>query len=826
MSHTISHTAGTDTGVDANCPCDEFIHPQPLTIDAGLSVIPRQIAGFPEYRKAMLQAIPSHPALARWRARSEQDLGMMLLEMWAYVCDVVSFYDELIAHESYLRTARRDPNIRKLVGLLGYVPRPAVAAQVRLAINAQGRIPLVLPAGLAVRSTAFRDEAPQVFELDTDTAVHPLLNGWTLTPTRPSVITNTNTLLLSVETAKAKVGDHLLLLRTPNQGEVFSVTEVTKTVGRDNQTYVRVTGTANLTAPVTVPTSRLVRSVAVTQLWTNAIDPAVLSSGATTLFLSGVVPTIRPASWIVASTTSTRLAFKVGSVTQGTRKIMPSQTFTQPNGTSVTVPEIRVPVTVLTITPPWPATLGTNAGDVTVAYDFQDAGTLTTELDRYITPIAPVLLARPVEAPIDGSQPGRFLVSDVNGSAAEIAGGINFSSRVLTPTQGSGLTTPMQTPVTVHANIANFSRGETVPTETLGVGDASVANQHFTLKKKPLTYLSGTGSGANGAISTATIWVGDRQWHETSSFFGVSSHEEAFIVRQNDNEESTITFGDGVRGSRLPTGATVVARYRFGAGASSPPSGALTQLAKPVKGVASILNPVGSAGGADRQAASQVRQFAPRSVLLFGRAVSITDIEALAAMQPGVQAVQARWSWDATMQQPAIKIRYIGAASIATAIAESLRAATAPATPIVVAPATPVAATLTVGVRVDPRYRHPQVQHDIISTLTSPGIGLIAPDLIGVGTALYRSQLLETILTTRGITSVESLLWNGALFHGYAIKAPEGSWFQIALTIHTLTDEHAGVGAANTASASASLSGNRGLSVAATTASRTVRSHG
>ena len=106
----------------------------------------------------------------------------MLIEMWAYVCDVLAFYDETIAHESYLRTARRDPSVRMLVGLLGYRPRPAVAAQVRLAVKARAGRPIVLPVGTGVRSSAFGTEPPQVFELDADTRVHPLLNGWRLRP--------------------------------------------------------------------------------------------------------------------------------------------------------------------------------------------------------------------------------------------------------------------------------------------------------------------------------------------------------------------------------------------------------------------------------------------------------------------------------------------------------------------------------------------------------------------------------------------------------------------------------------------------------------------
>ncbi len=35
------------TGPDrANCPCDVFVHPEPLAIDAGLTTIPRQLADF------------------------------------------------------------------------------------------------------------------------------------------------------------------------------------------------------------------------------------------------------------------------------------------------------------------------------------------------------------------------------------------------------------------------------------------------------------------------------------------------------------------------------------------------------------------------------------------------------------------------------------------------------------------------------------------------------------------------------------------------------------------------------------------------------------
>ena len=784
------------TTTDANCPCDVFVHPQPLSIDAGLTTIPRQIATFPQFRRAMLAAIPTQPALAQWRARGDQDLGGMLIEMWAYVCDVLAFYDETIAHESYLRTARRDSSVRMLVGLLGYRPRPAVAAQVRLAIKASGRLAIVLPSGLAVRSSAFGSEKPQVFELDADAHVHPLLNGWRLAPTRATMIhKGARQLLVAPDTAKVRTGDHLLLIGGGQTvGTMLTATDVAKITGDDGAKYVRVKINRKLPAPVTIAGSRLLRSVAATQLWTNSTDPFTPTAGTTTLYLSSVVPQIKVGSWLIASTASTSVAFLVGSVSQSTRKVASGSQFDLPSTgspTKVTTPDVRAPVTAVSISPPWPATLGTNAAAITVEYDLQDAGVLTAELDDRIATDAQLGLLPPIEKPPDGTKPGRFLVADADATATELAGGVNFQTRVLRLAQGSGLTTALHPPANVYANIGGFSRGETVPSETLGAGDASLANQSFTLKKKPLTYVSSlSAADQNGVRSTLTVWVGGVEWREVPSFFGADAGGTVYHVRQNDAGESTVTFGDGIRGARLPSGATVVCRYRFGAGAASPPAGGLTQLAKPVKGITSVLNPVAAAGGADSQAAAQVRTFAPRSALLFGRAVSIADVEALAAGQPGVQAVQARWTWDAQMQQPVIQIWFIGPDSIAATVLQSLRAATAPATAIRATSATAIPVTMDVTVRVDPSYQATLVKDAVVAALTAPGIGPLVPEVIGVGAPVFRSQLLAEIIAVAGVTTVDSLLWQGTSFADYGTTPGDGAWFQVTLTVNATEGDH------------------------------------
>lgn len=773
---------------EPNCPCDAFTHPAPLAVDAGLTTIPRQIATFAQYRRAMLAALPAHPALAGWRARGDQDLGVMLLEMWAYACDVVSFSDETIAHESYLRTARLAPSVRRLVGLLGYRPRPAVAARARLALRAGGRQPLVLPAGTAFRSSAFGNEPPQVYELDTATTVHPLLNGWPLEPTRPgSVPAGSTTLLLESRSARVTAGDRLLVQSggaTP--GAVVTATAVTR--GAHGHT---VTLDAALTTAVPLSTARLLRPGATTALWTGPLEPQVLGAGVSTLVLAGTVSQIRPGSPVIAAGGTAAAALTVTAVAHGTRKLADGSSFTVGTA-SVTTPPLRSPVTVLTVSPAWPVTvLGTDPGTISIEYGLQDAGTLTMPPDSRIAPGAPLRLRAPFEAPPDGTRPGTFLVEDADGVAAELAGGLDFATGTLVPGQGGGLTTELDPPATVYANLADVSRGETVPREVLGTGDASAASQAFPLRKKPLTYLSvPAGPDSHGVRSTLTVWVRDIRWTEVPSFFGVPPDATVYVVRQDDAGESTVVFGDGVRGARLPSGAPVMATYRFGGGAATPPAGGINQPARPVKGLTAVRNPVAAAGGADAQPAEQVRAYAPRSALLFGRAVSVQDMEALAAGHPGVRSVQARWAWDADRQLPTVHVWYVGPASLATALTTALRAATAPSTPITAAAAQAVPAHLIADLRVDRDHQRPVVIAEVVEALTAPVTGLLSAERIGVGVPLFRSVLLAALLAVPGVTGVAGLTWQNTGFTEHGRHPGNGRWFEVSLTVYATEDQH------------------------------------
>ena len=58
-----------------------------------------------------------------------------MLDAWATVADVLTFYQERIANESYLRTATERLSVLELARLIGYELRPGVAASTYLAFT-------------------------------------------------------------------------------------------------------------------------------------------------------------------------------------------------------------------------------------------------------------------------------------------------------------------------------------------------------------------------------------------------------------------------------------------------------------------------------------------------------------------------------------------------------------------------------------------------------------------------------------------------------------------------------------------------------------------
>jgi Baseplate J-like protein len=148
--------------------------PEPISNRPGLSVIAYRVGTHSTFKASLLAALTSSslPALAPLRTRDDSDFSIALLDAWATTLDILIFYQERIANESYLRTAVDTASVMGLAQLVGYRPSPGVAASAFLAFtltSAPGSPDNVLiPAGTRVQSVPNPGQTPQVFETSAD----------------------------------------------------------------------------------------------------------------------------------------------------------------------------------------------------------------------------------------------------------------------------------------------------------------------------------------------------------------------------------------------------------------------------------------------------------------------------------------------------------------------------------------------------------------------------------------------------------------------------------------------------------------------------------
>src|SRR5262249_36629350 len=103
----------------------------------GLSAIAYRVGIHSQFKHSLLAQLSTGKlsALAQLQTRADDDFSIALLDAWATVADVLTFYQERIANESYLRTATERRSLLELARLIGYELRPGVAASTYLAFT-------------------------------------------------------------------------------------------------------------------------------------------------------------------------------------------------------------------------------------------------------------------------------------------------------------------------------------------------------------------------------------------------------------------------------------------------------------------------------------------------------------------------------------------------------------------------------------------------------------------------------------------------------------------------------------------------------------------
>jgi mRNA-degrading endonuclease toxin of MazEF toxin-antitoxin module len=194
--------------------------------------------------------------------------------------------------------------------------------------------------------------------------------------------------------------------------------------------------------------------------------------------------------------------------------------------------------------------------------------------------------------------------------------------------------------VAVYANVVRATHGET-RNEVLGSGNGALSMQAFVLKQSPLTWVSA--ATVDGVQSTLGVRVNDMTWHETRNLAFVGAADRNFVTSTDNSGKTSVVFGDGTHGARLPTGVeNITAIYRNGIGTPGNVSAQqISLLATKPLGVKAVINPLRASGGADAETRDQARRNVPLAVLALDRLVSVPDYADFARSFGGVGKASA-----------------------------------------------------------------------------------------------------------------------------------------------------------------------------------------
>ena len=146
--------------------CDPIELPPPAPVlpfnPPGRTALAYRIGTFTSFRRAMLDALAKSGT--PWQESSSPDYQIAIVELWAYLADILTFYQERIVNEAFVGTATQRDSLVRLAELLGYQPTPAAGAVGTVAFTIEKGKTVDLPPGFKVGSKPVPGKVAAVFE--------------------------------------------------------------------------------------------------------------------------------------------------------------------------------------------------------------------------------------------------------------------------------------------------------------------------------------------------------------------------------------------------------------------------------------------------------------------------------------------------------------------------------------------------------------------------------------------------------------------------------------------------------------------------------------
>jgi predicted phage baseplate assembly protein len=662
----------------SSCGCCEGLRPlTPATIAnaPGLSSIAYRVGTQAAFKQSFLAAFSREPLLSRLSTRDDDDPAIALADAFATVLDVLTFYQDRIANEAYLRTATERRSVLELANSIGYELNPGVAAGTLLAFtvdDAPGSAPSAeIGVGVKAQSIPLQNQLPQTFEtIESIVAVR----DWNSIPARATQLvppaSGQRQFYLQGVTTELKRGDAVLIVGDERREDPTNHNwDVATVVSAETDPIANWT-IVTLDRPLgATPAQRNAGLYALRQraalFGHNAPDFRAMPDSIKAIYLGLPAGTAVPTNvteWPRLEISDISGSFFALHLDQVYPKlhagpdswmVLESPQITEVYPIFDARPDARANFTLAA------KTTRLEVEETSNNFRSRDIAPFVREIVIHTQSEFLPFSEQPITDPISGAAiplarhpgalpAGRLMV--VSGqrvadgaivSEAVVLDGLEVEQGIPTLHLSRELQNAyVPASVAINANVARATHGET-RAEPLGSGNGSIPFQRFSLKQTPLTFVSAP--TASGASSTLEVRVNDILWTEVPSLVDAGNDERVYVTRRGDRGDVGVQFGDGITGSRLPTSVNnVAARYRVGTGlAGMLADHQISLLMSRPLGVKAVVNPLPTTGASDPESRDQARRNAPLTVLALDRIVSLQDYQDFSRAFAGIGKARA-----------------------------------------------------------------------------------------------------------------------------------------------------------------------------------------
>ena len=263
---------------------------------------------------------------------------------------------------------------------------------------------------------------------------------------------------------------------------------------------------------------------------------------------------------------------------------------------------------------------------------------------------------------------------------------------------------------------------------------------------------------AVAALAQLELEGSDGIWTTKADLLASGPNDRHVVVEVDDDGRVSVRFGDGDAGRGAEPGAKLAARYRIGNGrAGNVGAGVITRIA--VDGDANpgiaVRNPLPASGGMDPESAIDARLLAPAAIRHRRlRAVTADDYAALAAEVPGVQDAAAVLAWNGSWYEADVAIDPLGSTRLTPElqqrVSERLFRYRRIGHDLHVGPAAYVPVLLDLFVCVEPNHPRGDARRAILGEIHT----FFAPDRLSFGGVVAASAIVARVQAIAGVQHV------------------------------------------------------------------------